>query len=128
MAQRPRQPSSRARRYGSLAHGRIGGIRANGGDDRKATRSRLLDLQLRFAEVVAARTGVDLAHAVFTHTNFFMRLSFGSRISMPFWNCRALPNRLDSCGGLRRLARLRTPGGLSMIRPRRSFLFMPGSN
>jgi hypothetical protein len=37
------------------------------------------DLQLKFAEVVAAKTGVDLAHAVFTHTNFFMRLSFGTR-------------------------------------------------
>lgn len=36
-------------------------------------------LQLKFAEVVAARTGVDLAHAVFTHTNFFRRLSFGTQ-------------------------------------------------
>ena len=36
-------------------------------------------LQLKFAEVVAATTGVDFAHAVFTHTNFFMRLSFGTR-------------------------------------------------
>jgi hypothetical protein len=40
------------------------------------------DLQLKFAEVVAARTGVDLGHAVFTHTNFFMRLSFGTRLEL----------------------------------------------
>jgi hypothetical protein len=40
------------------------------------------DLQLRFAEVVAATTGVDLARAVFTHTNFFMRLSFGTRLGL----------------------------------------------
>ena len=36
-------------------------------------------LQLSFAEAVAAKTGVAFAHAVFTHTNFFMRLSFGTR-------------------------------------------------
>ncbi len=36
-------------------------------------------LQLKFAAVVAATTGVDLADALFTHTNFFMRLSFGTR-------------------------------------------------
>ena len=37
------------------------------------------DVQLKFAETVAAKTGVDLTRAVFTHTNFFMRLSFGTR-------------------------------------------------
>src|SRR5438445_8021855 len=37
------------------------------------------DLQLKFAEAVAARTGVAFARAVFTHTNFFVRLSFGTR-------------------------------------------------
>ena len=37
------------------------------------------DLQLKFVEVVAAKTGIDLAQAVFTHTNFFMLLSFGTR-------------------------------------------------
>ena len=36
-------------------------------------------LQLTFAEVVAAKTGGTFAHAVFTHTNLFMRLSFGTR-------------------------------------------------
>jgi len=36
-------------------------------------------LQLTFAETVAAKTGVDLAHAVFTQTNVFMRLGFGTR-------------------------------------------------
>ena len=48
-------------------------------------------LQLKFAEVVAATTGVDFAHAVFTHTNLFMRLSFGARHELnenhPGW-CR----------------------------------------
>jgi hypothetical protein len=37
------------------------------------------DLQLKFADVVSAKYGVDLPRAVFTHTNFFMRLSFGAR-------------------------------------------------
>lgn len=54
------------------------------------------DLQLRFAEVVAARTGVGLAQAVFSHTNFFMRLSFGTRQQLvenhPGW--RAFVNEL----------------------------------
>jgi hypothetical protein len=36
-------------------------------------------LQVRFVEVVAVRSGIAFAHAVFTHTNFFMRLSFGTR-------------------------------------------------
>ena len=40
------------------------------------------DLQLKFAAAVAAKTGVDLAHAIFTHTNFFMRLSFGNRLEL----------------------------------------------
>lgn len=40
------------------------------------------DLQLKFAGVVAAKADVDLAHAVFTHTNLFMRLSFGTRLEL----------------------------------------------
>jgi hypothetical protein len=36
------------------------------------------DLQLKFAQVVSELTSAVLAHTVFTHTNFFMRLSFGA--------------------------------------------------
>jgi hypothetical protein len=58
-----------------------------GSGEMAATLAKPLDpeyfaLQLRFAEVVATKTGVDLAHAVFTHTNFFMRLSFGTRLGL----------------------------------------------
>jgi len=51
--------------------------------------SDYFDLQLRFAEVVSRLTRVDLARAIFTHTNFFMRLSFGARHefdeNLPAW-------------------------------------------
>ena len=62
-------------------------------------------LQLSFAEAVAAKTGVAFAHAVFTHTNFFMRLSFGTRQQFdenhPGW--RAFVGKL--VGAVKRLAR-----------------------
>jgi hypothetical protein len=35
-------------------------------------------IQLRFAEAVSQKTGIALEHAVFTHTNFYARLSFGT--------------------------------------------------
>jgi hypothetical protein len=57
-------------------------------------------LQLIFAQWVAAKTGVDLADAVFTHTNFFMRLGFGRRQQLeqdhPGW--RAFVDRLGTIG------------------------------
>src|SRR5947208_10950806 len=57
-------------------------------------------LQLAFAELVAAKAGIELTHTVFTHTNFFMRLGFGTRQQLdenhPGW--RAFVSELRTVG------------------------------